>query len=238
MSYLLGLVDASGSSAALAYAQLMVPGQPSAMVQPAKTLPPLPPPVPLPAVPLPLPALPPDDEPADDDAPPDDEPADDDVPPVDEPADDDVPPVDEPADDGAPADDGEPADDDEPDVETEDEPADVEPEEAPPDELEPSGLPLFVPQATTTGVTASANMQAIDELRISGNPRCLGGAVAPVARRRRLATVYHWTLNPRHVFASRRPTASVNRAMNRHPMHAENFADFLWENQRWRHSLR
>ncbi len=69
MSYLLGLVDASGSSVGLAYAQLMggEMGQPSAMVQLAKTFPPLPPlvplpPVPLPAVPLPLPALPPDGE--------------------------------------------------------------------------------------------------------------------------------------------------------------------------------
>jgi hypothetical protein len=191
MSYLLGLVDARGSSAALAYAQLMVPGQPSAMVQPAKTLPPLPPPVPLPLVPLLLPALPPDDEPADDDVPPDEEPADDDVPaddepanddvpPDDVPADDDVPPNDEPANDVAPPDD-EPADDDEPEVETEDEPADVEAEEEPPDELEP---PLVVPQATTTGVTASANAPAIDEIRMIGNPRCLGGTVVPVARGR------------------------------------------------------
>jgi hypothetical protein len=173
MSYLLGLVDASGSSAALAYAQLMVPGQPSAMVQPAKTFPPLPPPVPLPAVPLPavplpLPALPPDDEPADGDVPPDDEPADDGMPPDDEPADGDAPPNDEPADDDVPPDD-EPADDDEPDVEIEDEPAEVEAEEAPPDELLPE-LSLVVPQATTTGVTASAEAQASNEIRMRVNP--------------------------------------------------------------------
>lgn len=170
---MLALVDARGSSAGLAYAQLMVPGQPSAMVQPAKTFPPLPPPVPLPpvplpAVPLPLPALPPEDEPADDDVPPGDEPADD-VPPDDEPAND-VSPDDEPADDDVPADDVPP--DDEPDVETEGEPADVEPEEEPP-ELESSPeLPLLVLQATTTGVTASAKAQAIDEIRIIGNPWC------------------------------------------------------------------
>ena len=175
MSYLLGLVDARGSSAGLAYAQLMggLLGQPPAMVQPAKTFPPLPPPVPLPRPcrcrpstgaagrPADVEALPPDDEPADDDAPPDDEPADDEAPPDDEPADDEAPPDDEPA------------DDDEPDVETEDEPADVELEEEAPDELESSPeLPLFVLQATTTGVTASAKAQAIDEIRIGGNPRC------------------------------------------------------------------
>ncbi len=103
--------------------------------------------------------MPPDDEPADDGTPPDDEPADDGAPPDDEPADDDMPPGDEPA------------DDDEPDVETEGEPAAVELEEEPPDELLPE-LSLAVPQATTTGVTASAEAQAIDEIRIIGNPRC------------------------------------------------------------------
>jgi hypothetical protein len=163
MSYLLGLGDARGSSAGLAYAQLMGGslGQPPAMVQPAKTFPPLPavplpavplPAVPLPAVPLPvvllpavpLPAVPLPAVPADDDVPPND----------DVPADEDVPP------------------NDEPDVETEDEPADVEPEEGAPDDPESlPGLPLVVPQATT-GVTASTKAQAIDEIRISGSPRC------------------------------------------------------------------
>jgi hypothetical protein len=174
MSYLLGLGDARGSSAELAYAQLMAGslGQPPAMLQAAKTFPP---PVPLPAMPLP-----PEDEPADDVPPNDIEPANDDVPPSDvEPADD-VPPNDvEPADDDVPPN-VEPADD-EPDVETEVEPADVEPEEEPPDELESTPeLPLVVPQATTTGVTASAKAQAIDEIRMSG---FLGirSAVAPGA---------------------------------------------------------
>jgi hypothetical protein len=54
-----------------------------------------------------------------------------------------------------------------------DAPADVEPEEEAPDELEPAPeLSLVVPQPTTTGVTASARAQAIDEIRIIGNPRC------------------------------------------------------------------
>ena len=190
-SYLLALVDARGSSAGLAYAQLIGGslGQPPAIVQPAKTFPPLlppalPPAVPLPAVPLPLPALPPDDEPADGDVPPDDAPADGDVPPNDEPANDDapadgdVPPNDEPANDDAPADGDAPPNDEpadvEPDDEIGDEPADGE---EPPDELE-SSPELAVLQATTTGVTASATAQAIDEIRMIGNPRCLGGAGA------------------------------------------------------------
>jgi hypothetical protein len=169
MSYLLGLGDASGSSAGLAYAQLMGGslGQPPVMVHAAKTFPPLP------AVPLP-----PEDEPADEGAPPnDDEPADD-VPPNDdepadgappnevEPADEDAPPEDVPADEDAPP------NDDAPDVETEDEPADVEPEAEAPDAPESlPELPFVVLQAATTGVTASAKAQALDENRISRSPR-------------------------------------------------------------------
>jgi hypothetical protein len=95
--------------------------------------------------------------------PPEDEPADDGVPPEDEPADDGMPPKDEPADDGVPA-------DDEPDVATEDDPA-AEPAGEPPDELPPE-LSLVVAQATTTGVSASAKAQAIDEIRMPRNPRC------------------------------------------------------------------
>lgn len=226
-------VDAIGSSALLAYAQLIVPGQPPSMVQPAKMLPllpppALPPPAPPPAVPL-LPPLPPAEEPAVEVVPPMDEPADEVVPPLEEPAVEVVPPADDPADDVLPPVDelpateeppplDEPADDDAPaldDVPPDDLPA-TDVDDEPADEVEPPvgrvSAPessLVEPQATTTGVTASANAQAIDEIRMNGNPRFCETQVAPDARRPRLAEGQPLDSNATRVIASSRPDAEL-----------------------------